>query len=277
MEQYSNKFFLYNDEIKNKEESLEDISYEGKSIYEVIRIIDGKPLFLEPHLKRMENSCKITGLKIWLTGDEIKNRIKKLVEVNKAYIGNIKIIFNFSRENVFVAYFSKHFYPPLKYYETGVDTIFFHGEREDPNAKVINTAFREKVNEKIKENNVFEAILVDNKGNITEGGKSNIFMIKGKNVITAPVGDVLPGVTRDVIIKICRDMGFEVMEEKINYRQIEKFDALFISGTSPKVLPIKRVENIDFHSPENKVLISIMNAYDHEMEKDIKSFTYSEI
>ncbi|BAH06925.1 aminotransferase class IV [Clostridium kluyveri] len=277
MEQYSNKFFLYNDEIKNKGESLEDISYKGKSIYEVIRIIDGKPLFLEPHLKRMENSCKITGLKIWLTGDEIKNRIKKLVEVNKAYIGNIKIIFNFSRENVFVAYFSKHFYPPLKYYKTGVDTIFFHGEREDPNAKVINTAFREKVNEKIKENNVFEAILVDNEGNITEGSKSNIFMIKGEKVITAPVGDVLPGVTRDVIIKICKDMGLEVEEEKINYKQIERFDALFISGTSPKVLPIKRVENIAFHSPENKALISIMNAYDHEMEKDIKSFTYSEI
>ncbi|UZQ50495.1 aminotransferase class IV [Clostridium kluyveri] len=277
MEQYSNNFFLYNDEIKNKEESLEDTSYNGKSIYEVIRIIDGKPLFLEPHLRRMENSCKITGLRIWLTGDEIKNRIKKLVEVNKAYIGNIKIIFNFSRENVFMAYFSKYFYPPLKYYKTGVDTIFFHGEREDPNAKVINAAFREKVNEKIKENNVFEAILVDNKGNITEGSKSNIFMIKGEKVITAPVGDVLPGVTRDVIIKICKDMGFEVMEEKINYKQIEKLDALFISGTSPKVLPVKRVENIDFHSPENKVLMSIMNAYDHEMEKDIKSFTYSEI
>jgi len=269
------EFFLYKDEIKKKEEFEDNILNKGKSIYEVIRIIDGKPLFLEPHLKRMENSCKITGLKIWLTGDEIKSRIKKLVEVNKVYIGNIKIIFNFSRENVFVAYFSKHFYPPQKYYKTGVDTIFFHGEREDPNAKVINTAFREKVNEKIKENNVFEAILVDNSGNITEGSKSNIFMIKGEKVITAPVGDVLPGVTRNIIIKICSDIGFEVMEKKINYKQIEKFDALFISGTSPKVLPIKKVENIKFHSSENKVLISIMEAYNHEMESDIKSFIYS--
>lgn len=275
MEEYLNNFFLYNDEIKAREESLQYVPYKGKSIYEVIRIIDGKPLFLEPHLNRMENSCKITGLKIWLTGEEIKNRIKKLVEVNKVYRGNIKIIFNFSSENVFLAYFSKYYYPPVEYYKVGVDTIFFHGEREEPNAKVINTAFREKVNKKIKEKGVFESILVDNQGNITEGSKSNIFMIKGEKVITAPVGDVLPGVTRNIIMRICRNMGFEVMEEKVNYKKIEKFDALFISGTSPKVLPIKSVEDIGFCSSKNKVLVSIMKAYDDEMEKDIKSFTYS--
>lgn len=275
MEEYLNKFFLYNDEVKNREESPKYISNKGKSIYEVIRIIDGKPLFLEPHLKRMENSCSITGLKIWLTGEEIKRRIKKLVEVNKVYNGNIKIIFDFSSENIFLAYFSKYYYPPIEYYKVGVDTIFFHGEREEPNAKVINTAFREKVNKRIEEEGVFEAILVDNKGNITEGSKSNIFMIKGDKVVTAPVGDVLPGVTRNIIIKTCKDMGFEVSEEKVNYKQIEKFDALFISGTSPKVLPIKSVEHIEFHSSENKVLMSIMKAYDGEMEKDIKSFTYS--
>ncbi|MFL0197072.1 aminotransferase class IV [Clostridium sp. WILCCON 0269] len=275
MRECSNEFFLYNDEIKRKEEFTEDVFKEGKSIYEVIRVIDGKPLFLKPHLERMENSFKITCLKIWLTGEEIKNSINKLVKVNKIYNGNVKIVFNFSKKNIFLAYFSKHYYPPLEWYKEGVNTIFFHGERKNPNAKVINNTFREEVDKKIKDNNVFEAILVDNKGNITEGSKSNIFMIKSEKVITAPIEDVLPGVTRDIIIKICIRLGFEVVEQKINYREIEKFDALFISGTSPKVLPIKKVENIKFSSPENKVFISIMEEYQREIDRDIQEFTYS--
>lgn len=274
MEDCLNEFFLYEDEIKSKNEFIKSVTNNGKSIYEVIRIIEGKPLFLKEHLKRMDNSFKITNFKMWITEEEIKNRIKKLVEVNKVREGNIKIIFNFYNTNTFLAYFSQHYYPPLEYYKVGVDTIFFHGERKQPNAKVINTEFREKVNKKIKESDVFEAILVDNNGNITEGSKSNIFMIREKKVITAPIEDILPGVTRNMVMKICNSIGLEIIEQKVNYREIDKFDALFISGTSPKVLPIKKVGDVRFYSSENKVLINIMEGYDYEVQKDIANFRY---
>lgn len=266
------KFFLYNNELKNKEQFKEAEFKHGKSIYEVIRIIDGKPLFLKLHLRRMKNSAKITNLKLWLNEKDIKNSILKLIKANEISVGNIKIIFNFYEKNTFLSYFLPYNYPSLEEYKVGVDTIFYHGERENPNAKVINYEFRTKVDSTIKEKNVFEAILVDSNGNITEGSKSNIFMIKGNTVVTAPLKNVLPGTTRKVVMDICSKIGLEVSEKEVSYKDVEKFDALFISGTSPKVLPIKKVENVKFDSSNNKVLLKIIKAYDKEVRDDIKNF-----
>ena len=76
-------------------------------------------------------------------------------------------------------------------YTEGVKTILYYGERENPNAKIVNDNFRAKVTEEIKKSNAFEAILVDRNGLITEGSKSNIFAIKDGKLITAKAEAVL--------------------------------------------------------------------------------------
>ncbi|MDW8799721.1 aminotransferase class IV [Clostridium sp. A1-XYC3] len=264
-----NKYFIYNNEIKNSNEFDEKILSEGKSLYEVIRIIDGKPLFLQKHLKRLENSAAVTNMDLWITIDELKEKITELIKVNDTAIGNVKFIFNFNKDNTFAAYFVKHHYPSTEDYEKGVRTILYHGERKNPNAKVINMGFREAVDKEIREKEAYEAILVDNKGYITEGSKSNIFMIKGDKVITSPLEDVLPGITRNVIIEKCKDIGFEVAEEKIHYEVLKDLDGLFISGTSPKVLPIREVDNMKFDSAKNEVILKIMRGYNILVDEDI--------
>ncbi|MCC9293874.1 aminotransferase class IV [Clostridium sp. MT-14] len=274
MSECVSNFFLYNDEIRKREEFEDNIFKEGKSLYEVIRIIDGKPLFLKAHLDRLNNSSNITDLKLWLGRKEIVDSIFKLIHINEIYSGNVKLIFNFYKNNKFLAYFVEHHYPTSRDYEVGVKTDFFHIERENPNAKVINRKFKVRVNKKITESGIFEAVLVDDEGNITEGSKSNIFMIKGEKVITAPFKRVLPGTTRNIIMQICLGLGLEVLEEDVNYREIDKFDAIFISGTSPKVLPVKSVGNIEFNSSNNKILLQIMGAYNEKIRKDIENFVF---
>jgi len=266
-----NSFFIINDEEKNIEAFDDNLVLSGKSLYEVIRVINGVPLFLENHLQRLFNSAEITNLKIDYSFEDIKAVIIKLIEINKVNEGNIKIVFNFKEnhkdDSNFYAYFVKHSYPLAEQYKIGVPVILYHGERNNPNAKVINTDFRAKVDAEIAENNVFEAILVDRDGNITEGSKSNIFMVKGNQVITAPLEAVLPGITREVIIDLCRELEIEVKEEKIHFENIKELEGLFISGTSPKVLPICKVDNIGFDSSANKTILSIMEAYNKRIEK----------
>ncbi|MHC6179267.1 aminotransferase class IV [Clostridium sp. JNZ X4-2] len=272
MSEFLNNFFLYNGEVRGREKFRDDILENGKSLYEVIRIIDGKPLFLKAHLDRLDNSAKVTDLKLWLTRKEISDSILKLIHINKTYGGNVKLVFNFCQNNNFLSYFVKYHYPSLNDYKMGVHTDFFRIERENPNAKVVNQKFRTRLDKKIEESNIFEAILVDNTGNITEGSKSNIFMIKDEKVITAPLKEVLPGTTRNIIMGICTELGLKVLEENVNYKDIGKIDAVFISGTSPKVLPVKSVGDIQFDSSSNKILIKIMKAYDEKVKKDIKNF-----
>lgn len=238
---------------------------EDKIIYEVIRIIDGKPLFLENHLDRMKNSFKIINEEFTLTYDEIISEIKKVIKTQNTMNGNIKLTYGIN-EKVLNIFFIEHSYPSDEMYAKGVKTILYFGERENPNAKIINQNFREKVTDEIKKNNAYEAILVDRNGYITEGSKSNIFMVKDKVLLTSPANAVLPGVTRGEIIKIAKQCGVQVKEVEYKYSEINELDGMFISGTSPKILPINQVDDIKLDE-NNKIIRILMEAYNNQIIK----------
>ncbi|ACD23607.1 aminotransferase class IV [Clostridium botulinum] len=262
-----NKFFIENSNIKEINQ-LENIKVPGKVIYEVLRIIHGKPLFLENHLLRMENSFKLINIDQCLDNLKIRNDIENLVRENEKLEGNIKLTYNVN-EKVMRIFFINHSYPNEEMYKNGVKTILYFGERENPNAKIVNLNFREKVNIKIKENNAYEAILVDRNGYITEGSKSNIFMVKENVLLTSPIKTVLPGVTRGEIINIAIENGIKVEEVSYKYSDIEKLDGMFISGTSPKILPINQVDSIKMNS--NEIINKLIKCYNNKIIDYIKS------
>lgn len=258
-----NKFYLNNREIKAVKNFTED-SEKGKIIYEVLRIINGNPAFLLAHIERMKNSFDLINKEFPFTIEEMITFVNKVIESNDSIIGNIKITYNTATENLKV-YYIKHSYPSDELYKVGVKTILYYGERENPNAKIVNSDFREKVTEEIKKANAFEAILVDRNGFITEGSKSNIFAIEGRKIITAKGEAVLKGITRDKIMKIAKEIGLEVEERDIKATEITNLDAMFISGTSPKILPIAFVNDINL-DVNNEELRKLMKAYDELLE-----------
>lgn len=260
MSECLHKYFILNDQVKNCYEFDDSLLKDGKSLYEVIRIIEGKPLFLQKHLERLENSARLINVELWITEDEIKEKIKQLIEENNINIGNVKLVFNVDNKR-FLTYFIKHHYPSQDEYKNGVKTIFYYGERQNPNAKIVNMDFRERVDKEIDAKDAYEAILVDRNGFITEGSKSNVFMIKDRKVITSPLEAVLPGITRNVIIEVCQKMGLEVLEKRVEHKDVKDLDALFISGTSPEVLPISKVDDMNFNSSQNDVVLKIMDGY----------------
>jgi branched-chain amino acid aminotransferase len=267
MKECINEYFVQNNEILKNEFFIQDMVSKGKSIYEVIRVIDGKPLFLEEHLKRIVNSCSLENKDILMSEEQIERGINELIKWNDVQNGNIKLVFNYKEgSNTGLIYFIKHSYPEAKLYEEGVDTTLFFGERTNPNAKVINSTFREQVEKVIKEKQVFEAILVDKDGFITEGSKSNIFMVENGIVVTSPLNNVLPGITRGVVMDIVKSLGIGFKEKNISYKDIQGLEGLFITGTSPKVLPIKTVDNCFFKSSENEIIVKIMKEYDKKIK-----------
>lgn len=274
------KYYIHNSEIESTKNFNDEMITSGTSLYEVIRLVDGVPLFLDRHLDRLSKSAYLTNLNLWLDRTEIRNSIDTLVKENNLTMGNIKLVFNYFERHGeinrnYYAYVVEFHYPSDEQYEKGVGTILYHGERNNPNAKVISMEFRKNVEKKITEEKVYEAILVDRNGYITEGSKSNIFMVQGNNVITAPLGDVLPGITRGVIIEICKTLKLNIEEKRIKYDEIQGLDALFITGTSPKVLPIKKVDCVIFESSKNNVVLNIMRAYNEIINNFIKSYKNS--
>jgi len=242
---------------------------EEKIIYEVLRVINGKSIFLENHLSRMKNSFELINEKFTLTYEEISRKIDDLIKFENKVEGNIKITYGV-HEKILKIFFIEHSYPSNEMYETGVKTILYFGERNNPNAKIVDDNFREKVNSEIKEKNVYEAILVNKNGYITEGSKSNIFMVKDNELLTSPINEVLPGVTRGKIIKIAEKLGIKVKEVEYKYSDIDKLDGMFISGTSPNILPIKSVNNINLDS-NNDIIRKLAMEYDNDISQYLKN------
>ncbi|MGG7057399.1 aminotransferase class IV [Clostridium tertium] len=247
-----------------------DTKEKGRIIYEVIRVINKAPLFYEDHIKRLESSFRLMEKPFSYKYDKIKEYLTKLIDANDVINGNIKLTFDVKTDTMKV-FSIKHSYPSTDLYKTGVKTILYHGERNNPNAKVVDSSFREKVTKEINSSEAFEAILVNNKGYITEGSKSNIFMIKEGTLYTSPLEEVLPGVTRGRIIALAKSLGIGFEEKNIRYNDVKDFDAMFISGTSPKILPIRIVDDINLNV-ENGIIQKLIREFDKEIEEYIKKF-----
>ena len=229
------------------------------SVYEVIRLTDGKPQFLPEHYARLENSLGAIGMPVPFTSEKLADSIRELAEEGQIKDHNLKLEVDVSGHGVL--YLNPTHYPSAQQYAEGVKTELFRGERKNPNIKMMDQALRDATDAAIREHNLYEVILVDRGGQITEGSRSNIFFIKNGEVFTSPLHQVLPGVTRGKIIEIVRSKGIRVHEEPISASDIASFDAAFISGTSPKVLPISSVGDIAYDVNE-PLLRDIMAWYD---------------
>ena len=109
-----------------------------RSVYEVIRIIDGKALFLEDHFERLKSSVNIRGFSFEMEFRGFKQKIAELVRLNQKQNGNVKFILSeFENENKWSFSFIPHSYPTKNDYAEGIKTGLLFAERENPNAKVV--------------------------------------------------------------------------------------------------------------------------------------------
>ena len=245
---------------KNTVEKL--IEDDKTRIYEVIRVIDNKPVFLFEHYERLKNSIKLSDLNFDVDYEKFKEYTELLINENNFGNCNIRVSFDINEEPLLFMYFVKSFYPDKSFYEIGIHTITIMKERENPNIKKNTKEYRDEIDLLLKENKAFEAILVNNDKTVSEGSKSNIFFVKENSLITAEDKDVLLGVTRTKVLEIAKNLNIDIIKRKIKLDEIAGFDAAFITGTSNNVLPIKTIDDIDFNSVENKLVISLMKEYE---------------
>lgn len=273
MADHVGSFYILNGSIESTSDMQEVDAQKFKVVYEVIRIIDRVPLYLEDHYKRLENSLGLIGFSSALSLAELKEQIVKLVDANQLQNCNVKLI-QYHREGKqnYMLYISKSYYPSREEVNVGVSVGLFRWVRHDPNAKVVNERYKEEVARKMKESNSFELLLVDDEERITEGSRSNVFFIKGSKAYTAPGELVLKGITRQYIMDACARVGVEVVEGLTAVKELEDTDGLFISGTSIKVLPVSRVDNRQYASAANPVVVAIRNEFDKMIQDYLEAY-----
>jgi branched-chain amino acid aminotransferase len=243
----------------------------AESLYEVIKIIDGVPIFFEEHMARLKQSLRLSGAADDLPEGRILSDIRWLVSANGCGRINVKIVLvGGAEKRQLLIYFIRSEYPGVDAYSRGVRTILFPGERETPNVKTLKDSFRERVRAALASAAAYEALLLDGDGDITEGSRSNLFFLKGSRLYTPPGRQVLLGVTRQKVMAICRSCGIDVIEQCINRADLQGLEGAFITGTTVDVLPVAAIGEVAFDSAEAPVIQKIIREFAGEVARYIE-------
>jgi len=242
-----------------------------KTVYEVMRVIKGVPLFGDEHIGRLIQSGKQAGLGHMAKPENMRKSMLKLIESNSSDDGNILLCLIPNDGNIHIlSYYIAHHYPSEEDYSSGVSIQCMKAVRSRPNAKIWNSELRSKAEHLISSSNAYEVLLVNKKKNITEGSRSNIFFIRGNAVFTTLAGDVLEGITRQKVIEICNESDIQVKEKEIPLAEIPFYEAAFITGTSPGILPVSLIDQHRFNT-SNEIMRKLMATYNSIIRESVSS------
>jgi len=258
------RFFLVNDRIFETQEFATNMIPKGEVIYEVFRVVGSKPIFLREHLDRLFKSCLKTGINC-PTVEEFARNILNLLEKNPVSEKNLKISLFFDPDRLeflqLLAYFIDSRYPTQADYLNGIKLEMLPMERENPK-------MRGAAEKAICLSQTSEVLLVDKEGFITEGSRSNFFVLQKGIIITPPSNVVLEGITRSKVLNICKEQGIPLEIRKFHHSELQKIDGAFITGTSPKVLPVNRIGDIAL-TVGQPIILQIMHSFDELFKAEL--------
>jgi branched-chain amino acid aminotransferase len=237
----------------------------GSAMFEGIRCYKtdrGTMVFrLDAHLRRLFRSAKIYEMNIPFTFEEIAKGIKSLIVANRVeecyirpivYYGSDEVGVNPKGNKVHVAI---AMWPWLPYLgedgmRKGVRCKISSWSRIDQRslptmakaaANYANSILARTEAQKLGYD---EAILLNTSGFVTEGTGENLFTVRDGILVTPPLSaGILPGITRDSIIQLGRDMSYVVKERNISRGELLVSDEVFLSGTAAEVTPVREIDN----------------------------------
>ncbi|MGI6207520.1 MAG: branched-chain amino acid transaminase [Anaerolineae bacterium] len=135
--------------------------------------------------------------------------------------------------------------------EQGIDVCVSSWNRMAPNTfpslakSAANYANSQLIKMEALENGYAEAIVLDTNGYVSEGSGENVFVVKNGRILTPPLSNsVLGGITRDTVMTLARDLGYDMQEAVITREMLYVADELFFSGTAAEITPIRSVDKI---------------------------------
>lgn len=236
-------------------------------IYEVIRVQEACPVFISEHLDRLWQGATNIQVPLLFEPNELTAGIFDLIELEKSSVGNIRIQVD-QESGLTLMGFIPHQYPAQEDYQNGISVALLQTERSNPNVKSWNPQVRRYADEHMNQTASYEVILVDQEGYLTEGSRSNLFGIQNGRLITPPLEQVLPGITRQILLRLASENKMSLNESRIHQTEIHQFESFFISGTSPGLLPVRKIDR-NSYSPGNPIIRKLSALYQEAIEQNI--------
>ncbi len=226
----------------------------GDAVWEGLRVYDGRIAELDGHLERLQNSAKTLAFADVPSSDEVREAIFATLKAN-GMRDNAHIRLTLTRGEKITSGMNPRFnqsgctlivlaeWKPPVYSDDGIRVITASTRRNTPeclDSKIHHNNLLNNILASIEANvaGVDAAVMLDVNGFISETNDTNIFMVKKGQVLTPHADSCLPGLTRQMILRICSDEGIPATERNLSLTELYTADEAFTSGTMGELTPV---------------------------------------
>jgi len=245
---------------------LSHVVHYGTSWFEGIRCYNtrrGPAIFrLERHMRRLVESARIYRTDVPFTAERLVEAVLETIRANRLTACYIRpVVYRGYGEvgvnplgcpvEVAIAVWEWGAYLGEQALREGIDVMVSSWHRPAPNTipTMAKTGGNYILSQLMKmealQNGFAEAIALDTSGHISEGSGENIFAVKDQTLYTTPLGSsILPGITRDSILQLAQEAGYQIRQQELPREMLYVADELFFTGTAAEVTPIRSVDRI---------------------------------
>ena len=245
----------------------------GQGLFETMRCYQGKFFLLDEHLDRLSESCPLLGIKP-PKKKRLKEAVALVIERNRLKEASLRLDVFKQEKGIGIFVFSRNLHLPSKRrYKEGFSVMLEKNERLGVsflnNLKTLNHFFYNHLTQLARERGFDEAFFLNVSGEVVEGTRTNIFLVKGGKVSTPLVScGCLPGITRAKVIDLLKRLKIPVLQRRVLPKELFSQDEIFVTNSLLGVSAVTRLDKKPIKRGQVGPLTkNIMAVYQIEVEK----------
>jgi branched-chain amino acid aminotransferase len=270
------RFVLHNREIRNASDLLlspGQVGFlNGWGVFSTLRVAQGVLFAFERHYARLRRDAELLRVPFPYSSDDLQAALLSLVEANNAAEAVLRVAVIRNKGGMFEAPGLEReceliaFTAELKNWGTGARLKSVSHARSGASlfagAKTTSWSHNLTLLEKAQEQGFDECLLLNEYGHLSECTSANLFIIRGREVMTPPLdtSGCLPGVTRAILLDEVHLEGIGIGERELTLRDLEESDMIFLTSTTRDLLPVTGVDARAFRA-ESEVFDSLRAAF----------------
>ena len=256
--------------------ALNDVALmRGYGVFDFFRKEEGVPLFLDNYLTRFERSAKEMRLILPFDSKAIKDLVMDLMEKNDLQESGVRLLltggftdngYSINKPNFIIL--EEHLtLPDPDFFERGISLISYNYQRELPRVKSINYLVGLYLLKEAQDQGA-QDILYHQNGLVREITRSNFFIVDQNNTVITSEKGVLHGITRMKVLELAKKR-FNVEQRDFSIEELKGAREAFITGTTKKIMPVQRVDDLNFESSPGPITSMLMKDFDALVAQEI--------
>jgi branched-subunit amino acid aminotransferase/4-amino-4-deoxychorismate lyase len=233
----------------------------GLGLFETIKVLSGRPVFFSDHFERLRRSAGELGLPFTAAAGELRARCGQCLTANGLDEGSLKIVLFQDTDGPGELIVARKKTYLAEHYERGFALKTFPaGQREGKlfGFKTVNYLKNLQAKQAAQAAGCDEALFIDSTGQVLEGAASNVFVVKGGEVLTPPLdGRILPGIARSRVLQLLKNGR----EYAVPVQLLSGADEVFVTNALLGVMPVAAVDQQRYDLTRNPITKSLMEAY----------------